>query len=86
MITSRKSRIGLGIAAALAVLAASPAEARRCKGLSKTGGAVVGAVGGGILGKVLTGGTTGTVIGAAAGGVAGHEIARKNRNKCRYRR
>ncbi|QCI94415.1 glycine zipper 2TM domain-containing protein [Novosphingobium sp. EMRT-2] len=82
-------RIKSSLTAAIAVvaLAASPAQARDCsKRISKTGGAVIGAVGGAVLGKVIAGGTAGTLIGAAAGGVAGHEIARKNKNKCRYER
>lgn len=70
---------------ALAMMAAAPAEARGCKRLTKTEGAIIGGVGGAVLGKVIAGGTTGTVLGAVAGGVAGHEIARKNRRKCRYR-
>ena len=73
--------------AALAMLTASagPAEARRaCKRLNKTEGAVLGGVGGAVLGKIILGGTGGTLVGAAAGGVAGHEIARKKHNKyCR---
>lgn len=78
----------LTAAVAVAALAAtSPVQARDCsKRISKTGGAVIGAVGGAVLGKVIAGGTAGTLIGAAAGGVAGHEIARKNKNKCRYER
>ncbi len=75
-------------AAALSLVAASPAEARACKRLNKTEGAVVGAVGGAVLGAVI-GGKGAPIIGAAAGGVAGHEIARTKYNKnCRryYRR
>lgn len=74
-------------AAAMALTGASGAEARACKRLNKTEGAVIGAVAGGVLGHVIAGRgnrTTGTVIGAAAGGVAGHEIARKKHNRyCR---
>ncbi len=69
-------------AASLALLAATPGEARECKRLTKTEGAAIGAVGGAVLGKVLLGGVAGTVISGVAGGVAGHEIARKNRRKC----
>lgn len=72
-------------AAAMLLSVAGPAEARRaCKRINKTEGAVLGGVGGAVLGKVILGGTGGTLVGAAAGGVAGHEIARKKHNKyCR---
>ena len=80
-------------ATALAALAligstvgAGSADARRCRYLNKTEGAVVGGVGGAVLGAVLTHGAAGPLIGAAAGGVAGHEIARKNHYKCGYSR
>jgi osmotically inducible lipoprotein OsmB len=77
-------------AAALTLATAGTAEARRCGNrLTKTEGAVVGAVGGAILGGVLTHGSTGPLVGAAGGGIAGHEIARGNNNRnCRkyYRR
>lgn len=78
-------------AAALTVVTATAADARACRRLNKTEGAVVGAVGGAVLGNVIAGrGSrgTGTVLGAVAGGVAGHEIARNKYNKnCRvYRR
>lgn len=76
-------------AMALTLGTVSTAEARACKRLTKTEGAVVGAVAGGVLGHVIAGRgnrTTGTVIGAGVGGVAGHEIARKKYNKnCRRR-
>ena len=78
--------------AALALAGASfaiavPAEARPCgKYVSKTTGVLLGAGGGALLGGVLTKGSTGPLIGAAAGGVAGHEIARKNKRNCRYKR
>lgn len=71
-------------AGALALGAGTTAEAR-CKRLTKTEGAVVGAVAGGVLGNVIAGRgnrTTGTVVGAVAGGVAGHEIARSRRKRC----
>lgn len=82
----------LAFATAAALLTAGTAEARTCKRLNKTEGAVVGAVAGGVLGNIIAGRgnrTTGTLIGAGVGGVAGHEIARKKYNKnCRryYRR
>ena len=76
--------------ATIALAAGNPAEARTCKRLNKTEGAVVGAAGGGALGAVLTGGSTAGVLGGAAiGGLGGHEIARTKYNKhCRryYRR
>lgn len=78
-----------GAIAALVLGAAMPAEARTCKRLNKTEGAVLGTVAGGVLGSVIGGGTGGVLVGAAAGGVAGHEIARTKYNKnCRryYRR
>ena len=74
-------------ASALLLSAAAPAEAKRaCKRINKTEGAVLGGVGGAVLGKVILGGTGGLLVGAAAGGIAGHEIARKKYNKnCRRR-
>ncbi|MBC2668353.1 hypothetical protein H7F53_04240 [Novosphingobium piscinae] len=73
-----------GAMAALVLAAAGPAEARACKRLNKTEGAVIGTVAGGVLGKVVAGGTGGVLLGAAAGGVAGHEIARTKYNRnCR---
>ena len=80
------------VAAALTITAATSADARACRRLNKTEGAVVGAAGGAVLGNVLAGrGSrgTGTLLGAVAGGVAGHEIARTRYNEnCRrvYRR
>ena len=65
---------------------AGTAEAHRCAYMTKTAGAVVGGVGGAILGGVLTHGSTGPILGAAGGAIAGHEIARKNHRKCRYTR
>ena len=65
---------------------AGTAEAHRCAYMTKTAGAVVGGVGGAVLGGILTKGSTGPLIGAAGGAIAGHEIARKNRHKCRYSR
>lgn len=68
--------------AALALVGSNPSEARACKRLNKTEGAVVGAAGGAALGAVLTGGTTAGVLGGAAvGGVSGHEIARTKYNR-----
>lgn len=73
-------------ALALSITASSGAEAkvRKCKRINKTEGAVLGGVGGGVLGKVILGGTGGVLVGAVAGGVAGHEVARKKHNRhCR---
>lgn len=72
-------------AAAMLMSTTGPAEAKRsCKRINKTEGAILGGVGGAVLGKVILGGTGGTLVGAAAGGVAGHEVARKKHNKyCR---
>lgn len=64
------------------------ADARPCRRMTKTEGAVVGAVAGGILGNVIAGRgnrTAGTLVGATAGGVAGHEIARTRYRRCRNR-
>lgn len=67
---------------ALALFGSNAADARTCKRLNKTEGAVVGAAAGGALGAVLTGGTTAGVLGGAAvGGVGGHEIARTKYNQ-----
>lgn len=82
----RPIRPALLALAALAVVAGAPAEARCGKRMTKTEGALVGAAGGAVLGKVIAGGTTGTLVGAAAGGVAGHQIAKKGQRKCRYDR
>lgn len=76
-------------AAALSILTINPADARACRRLTKTEGAVVGVVAGGILGNVIAGRgsrTTGTLVGAGVGGVAGHEIARTRYRRCRNSR
>ena len=78
-------KLMLVIAAGTMALGASTSADARCKRLTKTEGAVVGAVAGGVLGNVVAGRgnrTTGTVVGAVVGGVAGHEIARTRRNRC----
>jgi uncharacterized protein YcfJ len=85
------------VASALAVAAAPVAEARQrvlvCKSARQVRhaantGTVVGAVGGGLLGNVVSSGggkTGGTLIGAGVGAVAGHQIAKSNaRKKCHY--
>ena len=86
----RRSLVAIA-ALTLTAVTATSADARACRRMNKTEGAVVGAVGGAVLGNVIAGrGSrgTGTVLGAVAGGVAGHEIARDKYNKnCRtYRR
>lgn len=53
-----------------------------CLRFNKTTGTVAGAVGGGLLGKVIFGGTAGTLGGAAVGGLAGHELANNRRKRC----
>jgi len=48
-------------------------------------GALIGAVGGGLVGQAIGKNTTGTLIGAGAGAVAGHEIAKSRaKRKCHY--
>ena len=84
----RKSTALAALALAGASFAISaPAEARPCgKYVSKTTGALIGAGGGALLAGVLTKGSTGPIVGAAAGGLVGHEVAKKNKRNCRYRR
>lgn len=56
----------------------------RCKDEGK-GGAVIGAIAGGLLGNQVAGNgsrTTGTVIGAAVGAVAGHVIDKSDGRRC----
>ena len=57
--------------------------ARSCRGSANTG-ALVGAVGGGLLGHAVSShGAGGTLVGAGAGAVAGHQSAKSN---CRRHR
>ena len=85
------------IAASSCILAAAPviAEAKThrvlvCKNNrhKANNGALIGAVGGGLLGHTVAGHgdkTVGTVVGAGAGAVAGHEIAKSRaKKKCHY--
>jgi len=59
----------------------TPSAVRR----NANNGAVIGAVGGGLLGNAIGKNTTGTLIGAGAGAVAGHEIAKSRaKKKCHY--
>jgi hypothetical protein len=54
-----------------------------CLRFNKTTGAIAGAAGGAVLGKVIFGGPVAIVAGAAAGGIAGHKLARNGRKHCR---
>lgn len=49
-----------------------------CHRRSGTTGTIVGAVGGGLLGRALVGGTAGTLIGAGAGALGGRAIEKNN--------
>jgi osmotically inducible lipoprotein OsmB len=69
-------------ATALTFASATTVDARACgKRLTRTQGAAVGAIGGAVLGGVLTHGSTGPLVGAAAGGIAGHQVAQHNNRK-----
>ena len=83
MINHRFGRAMMAAAvAALTLAGATTADARACKRLNKTEGAVLGAAAGGVLGAVLSGGSTAGVLGGAAlGGVGGHEVARTKYNQ-----
>lgn len=78
---------GLSVAAAPATAAApKKTQVLVCRDVKKSNnkGAVIGAVGGGLLGNVVAGHgnkTAGTVIGAGVGAVAGHEVAKRNNAK-----
>ena len=57
---------------------------RRCRN-DGTGGAIIGAVGGGLLGNAIAGHgdkTLGTVLGAGGGALAGNAIARNGTHRC----
>jgi uncharacterized protein YcfJ len=74
-----------GLIAATVMPADASAATRRhhytnksCRSAATTG-TVIGAVGGGLLGRSLGNkGTGSTLLGAGVGGVAGHQIAKKN--------
>lgn len=84
---TRSALLGLIVPGLMLAGTTAQVEARTCKRLNKTEGAVLGTVAGGVLGKVVAGGTGGVLLGAVAGGVAGHEIARKKYNRnCGRRR
>lgn len=55
----------------------------KCLRFNKTTGAVAGAAGGAVLGKVIFGGPVAVIGGAAAGGIAGHKLAHNGRKHCR---
>lgn len=80
----------LALAAAPLIAEAKPQRVLVCKNVKKkaTNGAIIGAVGGGLLGHTVAGSgnkTGGTLIGAGVGAVAGHEIAKSNaKKKCHY--
>ncbi len=81
-----KHPIGTLAALALTVSLVAPAEAsNRCHSrkihLNKTGGAIIGGVGGGLVGKALFGGTAGVVVGVVGGGLAGHALAKNKRKR-----
>jgi uncharacterized protein YcfJ len=60
----------------------------RCKRSSGTTGAVIGGVGGALIGNALGGGTVGTIVGAGGGALLGrhldkkHDAAQNRRNGC----
>lgn len=54
-----------------------------CLRFDKTTGAIAGAAGGAVLGKIIFGGPVALVAGAAAGGLAGHKLAHNGRKRCR---
>ena len=63
---------------ALAFGAAGTAANADC-GSAKATGTAVGAVGGGVLGNVITHGSfVGTAVGAVGGGLIGHSVGRSN--------
>ncbi len=70
MKTIRKSAISAVAAAAVIVLAGCGGMTRQEEGTAT--GAVIGGVGGAVLG----GGILGTAAGAAVGGVIGHEVTK----------
>lgn len=78
---TRGALLGLMLPGLMLASTATQVEARSCKRINKTEGAVLGAVAGGVIGKVVAGGTGGVLLGAVAGGVAGHEIARHKYNR-----
>lgn len=78
---ARGALLGLVLPGLMLAGTTSTVEARSCKRINKTEGAILGTVAGGVIGKVVAGGTGGVLLGAVAGGVAGHEIARHKYNR-----
>ncbi|WP_293681042.1 glycine zipper 2TM domain-containing protein, partial [uncultured Phenylobacterium sp.] len=81
----------LAFAATPILAEAAPKRVLVCKNVKKkaTNGAVIGAVGGGLLGHTVAGRgdrTEGALIGAGVGAVTGHQIAKSNAKKkrCHY--
>jgi len=80
------------LAAAPIIAEAKPHRVLVCKSIrhKANNGALIGAVGGGLLGHTVAGHgnkTGGTLIGAGVGAVAGHQIAKSNakkNQKCHY--
>ena len=65
------------IAAAIFALGCGSAMADECSGRDHTGGTILGAIAGGVLGGAVTHGNGGAVVGGALlGGLAGNSIAR----------
>ena len=87
-------KLAVGVAVAGLVVSV-PAEARsrhhyrhdpghgKCLRFNKTTGAIAGAAGGAVLGKVIFGGPVAVIGGAAAGGIAGNKLAHNGRKHCR---
>jgi len=81
----------VGFAASSVVVTAADAQGRRyrvevCNKSKAKNGAVIGALGGALLGNTIAGHgnkTEGTLLGAGVGGVAGHQIG-KGKRKCHY--
>jgi hypothetical protein len=76
-IMMHKASVVLAASLLAAGLGATPALADACSHHSHTGGTILGAAGGGLIGNAVThGSAVGTVGGAVAGGFAGNAIAR----------
>ena len=71
------SNIRLALVGAFLALVATPAFADACSGRDHTGGTILGALAGGVLGGAVSSGNGGAVIGGALlGGLAGNAISR----------
>lgn len=81
----------VGFTVSSVAVTAADAQSRRervlvCNKSKAKNGAVIGALGGALLGNTVAGRgnkTEGTLLGAGVGGVAGHQIG-KNKKKCHY--